>query len=105
MPICGTIDSVRYRIGHLVVNSKLGVGKVLNVSGDNVTVIFKDQKDNPRTINVAMVPMTLSDDQADPWFDEQVTYKKCKKGWTAKRKRTVATPVAKKKKTVAAKRA
>lgn len=87
----------------MVVNSKLGLGKVLSVSGDNVTVIFKDQKDNPRTINVVMVPMTLAEDQADPWFDEQVTYKKSKKGWTAKKKRTVAPAASKKKKTVTAK--
>ncbi len=60
---------MRYRVGQLVVNNKLGLGKVLQVSGDNVTVFFKDETDNPRIINVAVVPMALSREQSDPCLD------------------------------------
>jgi hypothetical protein len=61
---------MKYKVGQLVVNPKLGLGKVLEVRGDNVTVFFKDEKDNPRTINVAVVPMAIPKDQSDPTLDE-----------------------------------
>lgn len=51
-------------------NKKLGLGKVLSVSGQNVTAFFKDQKENPRTINVSVVPMPLATDQNDPLLDD-----------------------------------
>jgi len=60
---------MRYKIGQLVVNRKLGLGKVLEVSGDTVMAYFKDQDHNPRTINIAVVPMPLAESQSDEWFD------------------------------------
>lgn len=60
---------MKYCVGQLVVNRKLGLGKVLAVTGDSVTVFFKDQPDNPRTINVAIVPMEIPQQQSDPWLD------------------------------------
>ena len=61
---------MKYMVGQLVVNRKLGLGKVLEVSGDSVTVFFKDQTDNPRTINVAILPMATPKEQSDPLFDD-----------------------------------
>ena len=61
---------MKHKIGQLVLNRKLGLGKVLEVRGDNVTVYFKDQSENPRIINVAVVPMTIPKEQSDPCFDE-----------------------------------
>lgn len=61
---------MRYKVGQLVMNNKLGLGKVLEAYGDNVTCFFKDQSENPRIINVAVVPMEIPKEQSDPWFDE-----------------------------------
>src|SRR4051812_32129001 len=60
---------MKHVVGQLVVNKKLGLGKVLAVDGDTVTVFFKDQSDNPRKINVALVPMEVPKQQSDPWLD------------------------------------
>lgn len=61
---------MKHAVGQLVVNKKLGFGKVLEVSGDSVTVFFKDQTDNPRTINVAVMPMEIPKEQSDPFFED-----------------------------------
>jgi len=61
---------MKHKVGQLVINRKFGLGKVLEVRGDNVTVCFKDQTDNPRIINIAVVPMTIPKEQSDPYFDE-----------------------------------
>lgn len=60
---------MKYKIGQLVVNNKLGLGKILDIRGDSVTTFFKNEKENPRTINVGVVPMELAEEQNDPWFD------------------------------------
>jgi hypothetical protein len=60
---------VKYKVGQLVVNKKLGLGKVLEISGDEVIAFFKNELTNPRTINVSIVPMEIADEQADPFFD------------------------------------
>jgi hypothetical protein len=59
---------MHYKVGQLVVNRKLGLGKVLEVSRDNVLVYFRDQAVNPRTINIAAAAMELAADQNDPAF-------------------------------------
>lgn len=54
----------------LVVHPTLGLGKVLDVQGDGVTVFFKDTIDRPRrTIRVSMVPLEIPKNQSDPWLD------------------------------------
>jgi hypothetical protein len=62
---------VKYKIGQLVLNRKLGLGKVLDISGDEVVAFFKDQQVNPRTINVSVAPMEIPTDQSDPFFDAE----------------------------------
>jgi hypothetical protein len=61
---------MRHKVGQLVLNRKLGLGKVLEVSGQTVTVIFKDHPDGPRRINVAAVPMELAKEQTDAHLDD-----------------------------------
>ncbi len=63
------VSQMKYKVGQLVVNKKLGIGKVLSVSGLSVTAYFRDQKENPRTINVGVVPMPLAPEQSDPMLD------------------------------------
>ena len=77
---------MKYRAGQLVTNNKLGLGKVLEVRGDNLTVFFKDQKDNPRIINVAVAPMALAKVQSDPGFDDPNLIKKCKRTLSSRKK-------------------
>lgn len=60
---------MKYKVGQLVRNKKLGIGKILTISGDEVVAYFKDEQVNPRTINVAVVPMEIPADQSDPFFD------------------------------------
>jgi hypothetical protein len=60
---------VKYKVGQLVVNRKLGLGKILGISGNEVVAYFKNEQTNPRTINVAAVPMEISSEQSDPFFD------------------------------------
>lgn len=61
---------MKYSIGQLVVNKKLGLGKVLEVDRDTVTVFFRDEKENPRIINVGVAPMALAESQSDPDLDD-----------------------------------
>jgi hypothetical protein len=79
---------MKHKVGQLVLNNKLGLGKVLEVRGDTVTVYFKDQSENPRIINVAVVPMTIAKDQADPCFDEANMPKKLGKKMPARKRAT-----------------
>ena len=62
---------MKHKVGQLVMNNKLGLGKVLEVRGDTVTVYFKDQSENPRIINVAVVPMLIPKEQSDPCFEPE----------------------------------
>ena len=43
-------------VGQLLLNRKLGLGKVPDVKGDIVTLSFKDQTDIPRQIDISKVP-------------------------------------------------
>lgn len=79
---------MKHKVGQLVLNNKLGLGKVLEVRGDNVTVYFKDQSENPRIINVAVVPMIIPKEQSDPCFDEANMPKKLGKKLPAKKRAT-----------------
>jgi hypothetical protein len=83
---------MNYKVGQLVVNRKLGLGKVLEVRGNSVTVFFKDQTDNPRTINVAAVPMALAKEQSDPLLDNA---KLSRKKGPGPRKRAAKPPAGK----------
>jgi hypothetical protein len=56
-------------VGQLVRNRKLGLGRILEIHGDEVLAYFKDEEVNPRTINVVAVPMEIVPDQADEFFD------------------------------------
>lgn len=60
---------MKYKIGQLVRNKKLGLGKILSINGDEVITYFKDEQTNPRTINVVAVPMEIPSDQTDTFFD------------------------------------
>ena len=50
-------------------NRKLGLGRVLEVNGDEVMAFFKNEQTNPRTIDVRAVPMEIPTDQSDTFFD------------------------------------
>jgi len=60
---------MKYEKGHLVRNAKLGLGKVIGVSGSRVTVFFKDQKDNPKIIIATNGVLDIPAEQSDPWLD------------------------------------
>lgn len=60
---------MKYKAGQLVINPKLGLGKVISVRDDYVTVYFKDRTENPCTINVTVMPMELAPEQSDPALD------------------------------------
>jgi hypothetical protein len=85
---------MKYKVGQLVRNKKLGLGKVLEVSGDEVIAYFKDEQVNPRTINVAVVPMEIPADQSDPFFDSSEGGNIAKLMKPAKAKRTPRKPKA-----------
>ena len=61
--------SVKYKVGQLVRNRKLGLGRILELHGEEVLAYFKDEQVNPRRINVVLVPMEVPSDQADEFFD------------------------------------
>ena len=71
---------MKHKIGQLVVNKKLGLGKVLEVRGDNVTVFFKDHPDTPRVINVLVMPMEIPKEQTDEELDNPKQSRKNGKG-------------------------
>jgi hypothetical protein len=61
--------SLKYKVGQLVRNRKLGLGRILELHGDEVLAYFKDEQVNPRRINVVAVPMEIPSNQADEFFD------------------------------------
>lgn len=79
---------MKHQVGQLVMNNKLGLGKVLEVRGNSVTVHFKDQSENPRIINVGVVPMSIPKEQSDPGFDEANMTRKLSRKLPVKRKST-----------------
>jgi len=60
---------LKYKVGQLVRNRKLGLGRILEIHGEEVVAYFKDEQVNPRRINVVAVPMEIPSDQADEFFD------------------------------------
>lgn len=58
---------MNHTVGQLVEHRKFGLGKVLAVAGDLVTVFFKNVADNPKTIAVGF--LQVSEIQSDPWLD------------------------------------
>src|SRR5438270_12015434 len=70
---------MRYKVGQLVVNRKLGIGKVLDVGRDTVLVFFRNEQVNPRTINIEAAAMELAADQADPAFSADDNIEKMKR--------------------------
>jgi hypothetical protein len=60
---------LKYKVGQLVRNRKLGLGRILELHGDEVLAYFKDEQVNPRRINVVAVPMEIPSDQTDEFFD------------------------------------
>ena len=93
---------MKYKIGQLVLNKKLGLGKVLEISGDEVMTYFKDAETNPRTINVGVVPMEIPSDQTDPFFDGIDSHDLAKLKKPSKMRSTVKSRAAKAAKTAAA---
>jgi len=59
---------LQYHEGQLVRHPTLGIGKVLLVDGNRVTVFFKDQKENPSRTIIAE-RLEIAEVQNDPWLD------------------------------------
>jgi len=59
---------LQHKKDQLVRHPTLGLGKVLTVDGNRVTVFFKDQKENPSRTIVAD-RLESSDVQSDPFLD------------------------------------
>jgi hypothetical protein len=96
---------LKYKVGQLVRNRKLGLGRILELHGDEVLAYFKDEQVNPRRINIVAVPMEIPSDQADEFFDglsdkaisklaKPVTRKAAKTGKATKAKPATAPVVA-----------
>jgi len=60
---------VQHQKDQLVRHPTLGLGKVLTVDGNRVTVFFKDQKENPSRTIVAD-RLEIAEVQSDPWLDK-----------------------------------
>ena len=56
-----------YETGQLIEHPKWGRGKIVQVDGDKVRVIFKSEP-QPKLIDAARFPLTLAPDQKDPYF-------------------------------------
>jgi len=56
-----------YENGQLIEHPKWGRGKIVQVDGDKVRVIFKSEP-QPKLIDAARFPLTLAADQKDPYF-------------------------------------
>ncbi|WP_428940972.1 hypothetical protein [Fontivita pretiosa] len=83
---------MKYKVGQLVLNRKLGLGKVLEINGNEVLTYFKDELTNPRTINVSVVPMEIAAEQSDPFFDGLSARDIQRLRKPSKRRRIVAPP-------------
>jgi hypothetical protein len=57
-----------YAKGQVVRHPKWGLGKILKVAGDKVTVFFKDEDQNPKTIATGTVALQVVDGEVDPWL-------------------------------------
>ena len=61
---------MNHKKGQLVRHPTFGLGKVLMVNGERVTVFFKDVANDPqRTISTSTVPLEVPANQSDPWLD------------------------------------
>lgn len=56
-----------YESGQLIEHPKWGRGKIVQVNGDKVRVIFKSEP-QPKLIDTARFPLPLAGDQRDPYF-------------------------------------
>ena len=56
-----------YESGQLIEHPKWGRGKIVQVDGDKVRVIFKSEP-QPKLIDTARFPLPLAADQRDPYF-------------------------------------
>jgi hypothetical protein len=56
-----------YETGQLIEHPKWGRGKIVQVDGDKVRVIFKSEP-QPKLIDAARFPLTLAENQKDPYF-------------------------------------
>ena len=56
-----------YENGQLIEHPKWGRGKIVQVDGDKVRVIFKSEP-QPKLIDTARFPLPLAADQGDPYF-------------------------------------
>jgi hypothetical protein len=56
-----------YETGQLIEHPKWGRGKIVQVDGDKVRVIFKSEP-QPKLIDAARFPLNLATDQKDPYF-------------------------------------
>lgn len=56
-----------YETGQLIEHPKWGRGKIVQVDGDKVRVIFKSEP-QPKLIDAARFPLPLAADQKDPYF-------------------------------------
>jgi hypothetical protein len=63
-----TLDAASLKIDQLVEHPAFGVGKLLNVEGDRLTIYFK--KDGvTRKLSAFHAPLAVAADQADPAFE------------------------------------
>ena len=56
-----------YENGQLIEHPKWGRGKIVQVDGDKVRVIFRSEP-QPKLIDTARFPLSLADNQKDPYF-------------------------------------
>lgn len=56
-----------YENGQLIEHPKWGRGKIVQVDGDKVRVIFRSEP-QPKLIDTARFPLPLADNQKDPYF-------------------------------------
>ncbi|MGH9492745.1 MAG: hypothetical protein ACRD2K_04530 [Terriglobales bacterium] len=56
-----------YESGQLIEHPKWGRGKIVQVDGDKVRVIFKSEP-QPKLIDTARFPLPLAENQRDPYF-------------------------------------
>lgn len=71
-----------YCVGNLVQHPKWGLGRILVVQGDTVTVAFKeDTAKNMRRINVNVLPLEVAPITTDPVLDNVPSLEFFERGW------------------------
>ena len=64
-----TEQAIELRPGDLVEHATFGLGKVLDVQLANVLVHFRDDNQDVRKLSIEKAPLTVPDNQNDPWLD------------------------------------